>query len=157
MATGTKSGRPILWTILLIIAIWNVMPFAWIVAGSFKPHLEIQKGRVWPWQWYEVPKEQKEGQEAQPTPEVPPTQIAETQATQEAPQTQPAETHPAEEIAQTQPTQPSGEGSEIKYVTTENYQKIFDKLSGLPTYYFNTVYLAAAGTFQSLLVGSLAA
>ena len=42
-------------------------------------------------------------------------------------------------------------------VSLDNYRAIFEKLSGLPTYYFNTVYLALAGTFLSLLVGSLAA
>jgi len=92
-----------LWIILLGVALLSVLPFAWVVCGSLKPHLEIQRGNVWPWQHYEVEK--------------------------------PARQH----------------------VTLDNYRKIADKLSGLPTYYFNTVYLAMAGTFLSLLVGSLAA
>jgi len=42
-------------------------------------------------------------------------------------------------------------------VTGENYRKILKGLTNLPTYYFNTFYLAVAGTFLSLLLGTLAA
>ena len=103
MAVERRGVSLTLWAILLAVALMSVLPFGWIVCGSFKPHLEIQRGNVWPWQAYEVEK-------------------------------------------------PAGQ-----HVTLENYRKIADKLSGLPTYYFNTVYLAAAGTFLSLLLGSLAA
>jgi len=43
-----------------------------------------------------------------------------------------------------------------EYNTLENYSKLTSQLAGLPTYYFNTFYLAAAGTFISLFLGSLA-
>jgi len=107
MRVGRKRSSVVVYLLLIAAAGWSLLPFVWIVAGSFKPHLEIQAGRVLPWQSYRV----AGGAE--------------------------------------------GAGRE-RYVTTENYRKIFTKLSGLPTYYFNTVYLAAAATFLSLLVGSLA-
>lgn len=44
-----------------------------------------------------------------------------------------------------------------RYNTVENYGKITGQLAGLPTYYFNTFYLAIAGTFLALFVGALAA
>ncbi|HUT35057.1 MAG TPA: carbohydrate ABC transporter permease [Planctomycetota bacterium] len=103
MAVERRSVSLTLGAILVVVALLSVLPFAWIICGSFKPHLEIQRGNVWPWQAYEVEK-------------------------------------------------PAGQ-----FVTLDNYRKIADKLSGLPTYYFNTVYLAMAGTLLSLLVGSLAA
>ena len=52
------------------------------------------------------------------------------------------------------------DGTELRVrdrVSLDNYNVIRRKLSGLPTYYFNTAYLAIAGTFLALFVGSLAA
>jgi len=113
MAVEKKSVTMTLWAILLVIGLISMLPFVWIVIGSFKPHLEIQKGRIWPWQSYEV----------------------------ERP-----------------PAEPGGEPVEVtERVTLDNYKRIFQKLSGLPTYYFNTVYLAMTGTFLSLFLGALAA
>lgn len=57
---------------------------------------------------------------------------------------------PATAPAQPQPTS-------LERLSLDNYRRIFKQLAGLPTYYFNTVYLAVAGTFLSLLVGTLAA
>ncbi|MFB3890792.1 MAG: carbohydrate ABC transporter permease [Phycisphaerae bacterium] len=108
MAVERKSYSAILWLTLLAAALVSIAPFVWIIAGSFKPHLEVQAGRVWPWQPYHA-------------------------------------------------TGPEGREGGDRYVTAENYERIFGQLSGLPTYYFNTVYLSVAGTFLSLLVGSLAA
>ena len=113
MPVENRRNRTILWLILLAVALTSLTPFLWIIAGSFKPHLEIQAGRVWPWQEYP----------AQPS------------ASPEA----------------------GGARPEMRHVTLDNYSQVFDKLSGLPTYYFNTAYLAIAGTFMTLLVGSLAA
>ncbi len=113
MAVERKSVSVTLWVVLLLVGLLSLLPFLWIVAGSFKPHLEIQKGRLWPWQSYAV----------------------------EAP-----------------PTEPGGEPVKVaQSVTLDNYRRIFTKLSGLPTYYFNTIYLSAAGTFLALLLGTLAA
>ena len=54
--------------------------------------------------------------------------------------------------------EPGGEPVLVKkHVTFRNYTELFKRLSGLPTYYFNTLYLAASGTFLSLFVGALAA
>lgn len=110
MPVEKRQYKAVLWLALLGAAALSVTPFVWIIAGSLKPHLEIQAGRVWPWQEYTV-----------------------------KPETAPAAT-PAPQ-----------------YVTLDNYRQIFGELSGLPTYYFNTAYLAIAGTFLTLLVGSLAA
>ena len=112
MAVQKKSVSFTLWAILLVVGLFSILPFVWIVIGSFKPHLEIQKGNLWPWQSYEVQKP------------------------------------PAEPGAQ--PTKTT------ERITLSNYKQIFTKLSGLPTYYFNTLWLAGAGTFLSLL-GALAA
>lgn len=120
MAVERKSYSAVLWAILLVAAFTSIMPFGWIIAGSFKPHLEIQKGRVWPWQGY-----QPSAGEAASS---------------------------GQQSATTQAAQP-----EQKYVTGDNYKTIFSELSGLPTYYFNTIYLAVCGTFMALLIGSLAA
>ncbi len=103
MRIESKRTSLTLYAILGITALLSLLPFVWIVAGSFKPHLEIQRGNLWPWQRYEVEK-------------------------------------------------PAGQ-----HVTLDNYRKISDRLSGLPAYYFNTVYLTIAGTILSLLIGSLAA
>ena len=109
MAVERKPGRVTLWLILFVVGALSVLPFAWIVAGSFKSHVAIQSGRVMPWDAYE------------------------------------------EELA---------DGTTLERtdpLTTDNYRRVFGKLSGLPTYYFNTLYLAVAGTFLALFVGSLAA
>jgi len=111
MTVEKKSSAAVLWAVLLAVGLLSVLPFLWIVVGSFKPHLEIQAGRIWPWQAYT---------DKRPGPDGKPVETT-------------------------------------RYMTLENYRKIFRKLSGLPTYYFNTVYLALAGTFLTLLVGSLAA
>jgi len=56
------------------------------------------------------------------------------------------------------PAEPGGEPTVVeKHITFRNYTELFTRLSGLPTYYFNTLYLAVAGTFLSLFVGALAA
>ena len=44
-----------------------------------------------------------------------------------------------------------------EHVTLDNYRQVASGVSELPTYYVNTIYLSAAGTFLSLLVGTLAA
>ena len=44
-----------------------------------------------------------------------------------------------------------------EHVTLDNYETAFTNLSNLPTYYFNTAYLAIAGTFVAVFVGALAA
>ena len=104
MAVEAKSRLALLYVILLLAAMLSIAPFLWIVAGSFKPHSEIQAGKVWPWESYQA-----------------------------------------------------RDGQGTRHVTTDNYKTILNQLSGLPTYYFNTVYLAISGTFLSLLVGTLAA
>lgn len=113
MAVERKGVATTFWAILLIVGLLSILPFLWIITGSFKPHLEIQNGRLWPWQGYQVEK-------------------------------------PA-----------AGPGAEpskaTERVTLDNYRKIFTQLSGLPTYYFNTIYLSVAGTFLALFVGTLAA
>ncbi len=59
---------------------------------------------------------------------------------------------------QVQRTAPSGESVGVtEHVTLSNYRQVATKVTGLSTYYVNTVYLAVAGTFLSLLVGTLAA
>jgi len=112
MAVERKSVSFTFWLILLAIALLSVLPFLWIILGSLKPHLEIQRGQLWPWQSYTAQKPAGPGQ-------------------------------PPREVSQ--------------HVTADNYRRIFQKLSGLPTYYFNTFYLSAAGTFLALFVGTLAA
>jgi len=113
MAVERKAVSFSFWAILLVIALLSMLPFLWIIIGSFKPHLEIQRGHIWPWQSYQ---------------------------------------------AEGPPAEPGGEPTEVtRRVTLDNYKEIFTKLSGLPTFYFNTVYLSAAGTFLSLFVGALAA
>ncbi len=107
MAVERTGTRAVLWAVLLMVGLLGVLPFLWIVLGSLKPDVEVQKGRLWPWQDY-----QARGPDG------------------------PAVT---------------------ERVTLDNYRKLFGRLSGLPTYYFNTVYLAAAGTFLTLLLGTLAA
>jgi raffinose/stachyose/melibiose transport system permease protein len=112
MAVERKTVSAAFWALLLVIALSSVLPFLWIILGSFKPHLEIQKGRLWPWQSYEV----------------------------------------------SAPAGPAGAPVEaVEHMTLDNYRRIFRKLSGLPTYYFNTLYLSATGTFLALLLGTLAA
>ena len=54
MAVERKTTAAAFWAILLVAGLISMLPFAWIIIGSFKPHLEIQKGRIWPWQSYEV-------------------------------------------------------------------------------------------------------
>ena len=113
MAVERKSGRLVLWVILLFVGLLSITPLLWIVAGSFKPHLEIHSGRISPWETFE-------------------------------------EKIPSAE--------PGGKPTVVeKHVTLRNYTELLTQLSGLPTYYFNTLYLAVAGTFLSLFVGSLAA
>ena len=108
MAVARRRTNVALWLILLAVGLLGILPFGWIVLGSLKPDAEVQAGRLWPWQAYEVA----------PAP---------------------------------------GEAPASENVTLENYRKILGGLSGLPTYYFNTLYLSAAGTFLTLLVGTLAA
>ncbi|MHC4716214.1 MAG: hypothetical protein ACYS5V_04535 [Planctomycetota bacterium] len=104
MAVEAKTTNAVLWLVLLMVGLLGILPFAWIVLGSLKPDVEVQSGRLWPWQEYEATKP---------------------------------------------PTEPGAEPVKvIEKVTLDNYRKIFQGLSGLPTYYFNTVYLAAAGTFM---------
>ena len=105
MAVERKSTRVTLWIILLLVGLFSILPFLWIIAGSFKPHIEIQNGRIGPWNEYEA-RDPEQG---------------------------------------------------TRHVTLDNYKRVFGKLSGLPTYYFNTIYLAMAGTFLALFVGTLAA
>lgn len=113
MAVEKKSVAITFWAILLIVGLLSVLPFLWIVTGSLKPHLEIQKGRLWPWQSYQAEKP---------------------------------------------PDRPGAEPVKVtEHVTLDNYKRIFTKLSGLPTYYFNTIYLSVGGTFLALFVGTLAA
>src|ERR1035437_4167999 len=122
MAVERKSRSMALWVVLLAVGLTSVMPFGWIIFGSFTPHLEIQPGRTLPCQEFEIQPT------AAPLGSQPPADAAQAPA-------------PAEK----------------QYLTLDNYRKIADQLTGLPTYYFNTVYLSMAGTFLSLLVGSLAA
>jgi raffinose/stachyose/melibiose transport system permease protein len=112
MAVESKKVQVTLWLVLLAAGLLSVFPFVWIVAGSFKPDIQIKDGYIWP--WTHAP--EKEGTPAGAEP---------TAATVHA--------------------------------TLANYKQVFSHLSGLPTYYFNTVYLAMAGTFLSLFVGALAA
>jgi ABC-type glycerol-3-phosphate transport system permease component len=111
MSVERKTTSAVLWLILLALGIFSVLPFLFVVTGSFKSHLAIQAGKVYPWQSYTVSEPGPDGKMVQHT----------------------------------------------EQLTADNYRKIFDQLSGLPTYYFNTFYLAAAGTFLTLLIGSLAA
>jgi multiple sugar transport system permease protein len=114
MAVERKTTSVTLWVILFVIGLTNVVPFLWILSGSFKPHYAIHGGKIWPWQSYEVKKADEKG----------------AATTAAAPR---------------------------EYNTLENYRKIAGELEGLPTYYFNTFYLAIAGTFLALFLGSLAA
>jgi len=134
MLVERKSTAAILWLILLATALMSVLPFAWIVLGSLKPHREIQNARVWPWQRIEA----VGGDEAA------------AQANEQPATTAPAQTQPGQAGKSVPPAKP-------QYVTLANYREIFDRLAGLPTYYFNTTYLSIMGTFLSLLIGSLAA
>ena len=111
MAVERTSTRIAVWVGLLLLALLSVLPFAWIVAGSFKPDLQIQSGRLAPWQAY--------------NPEAPGRALR--------------------------------DGEPVEHVTLDNYETVFTDLSNLPTYYFNTAYLAIAGTFTAVFVGALAA
>ncbi len=118
MSVERKATTVTLWLILLAVGFFSVLPFFWIVLGSLKPHTEVVKGRLAPWQSYEVSiAEAPEGQQQAPA-------------------------------VQTR---------EIQHVTLDNYRHILTTLSGLPTYYFNTIYLAVGGTILALLIGALAA
>jgi ABC-type glycerol-3-phosphate transport system permease component len=131
MAVERKSTSATLWLVLLVVGLSSVLPLLWIVMGSFKPHKQIQGGDVWPWQKYGVYQ-----QEAAPTSQ---------------PSTAPAQpTAAAEPAREPQPTS-------LERLSLDNYRRVFKQMAGLPTYYFNTLYLAFAGTFLSLLVGTLAA
>jgi multiple sugar transport system permease protein len=113
MAVENKAGKATLWIILLFVGFLSLVPFSWIIAGSFKPHVQIHEGHLAPWHTYK-------------------------------------ETVHAEA--------PDGEPTVVeRRFTLDNYGQILGKLGGLPTYYFNTIYLAVAGTFLALFVGSLAA
>jgi multiple sugar transport system permease protein len=107
VAIEKKSTSAVLWLILLAVGLMSVLPFLWIVSGSFRTHLDIQTGHVLPWQ------------------------------------------HAG-------PATPGQPAPPVKF-TLDNYRTIFTRLQGLPTYYFNTIYLACAGTFIGLFLGSLAA
>jgi len=120
MAVERKTSSVTLWLILFAVGLTNVIPFFWILSGSFKPHYAIHGGKIWPWQSYEVKKVDEEGKPL-----------------------------PLENVA--------GGPAPREYNTLENYKKVVGQLAGLPTYYFNTFYLAIAGTFLSLFLGSLAA
>lgn len=139
MAVESGKLRATYWVLLLIVAVMSILPFLWIFLGSFKPHDEIQDGRLWPWQGYAVSEDT--------TADVP-DESETADATGEAqPDAQTGSTHPGTGSAR----------KDTKYVTLENYRKILSQLSGLPTYYFNTFYLSIFGTFGALLVGTLAA
>lgn len=111
MAVESKRSTWILWAILLMVGLFSILPFLWIVAGSFKPHNEIHKGRISPLRTWSEKELQADGS--------------------------------VKEVE--------------KHLTLDNYEIILAKLSGLPRYYFNTLYLGIAGTFVALFVGSLAA
>jgi ABC-type glycerol-3-phosphate transport system permease component len=119
MTVERKTSSVTLWLILFAIGITNVIPFFWVLSGSFKPHYAIHAGKIWPWQSYEV-----RNVDAQGKPLAGP-EAAAGQAPRE-------------------------------YNTFDNYSNVTAQLTGLPTYYFNTFDLAAAGTFLSLFLGSLA-
>lgn len=116
MSIRTPSLIVVTWALLALAALCSVVPFIWIVMGSLKPHEEVVKGHVMPWEAYEVAGAAGGNSPAATAP--------------------PNATH---------------------HVTLDNYRFIFTRLSGLPTYYFNTLYLALGGTLLTLLVGSLAA
>ena len=112
MSVTKPSIVVMLWALLALTALCSVVPFLWIVMGSLKPHEEVVKGHVMPWESYVTTGAASAG--------------AATATT----------TH---------------------HVTLDNYRFIFHSLSGLPTYYFNTLYLALGGTILTLLLGALAA
>ena len=112
MAVERKGARLSLTLILLGVGLVSVLPFLWVIAGSFKDEAAISQARVWPWQSYQVRRVGPEGGE--------PRMVTER-------------------------------------VTLNNYRQVTTRVSGLGTYYFNTVYLSVAGTFLALLVGTLAA
>ena len=120
MSVERKSTVVTLWLILLAVSFFSVLPFFWIVLGSFKPHTEVVKGRLSPWQSYEV------------------------SVAGEAPSGE-------------QQVPSAGGQTQVRYVTLENYKHILTTLSGLPTYYFNTIYLSVGGTVLALFIGGLAA
>ena len=44
-----KRGRPIIsWTLLIVIAAVGIVPFVWVIYGSFMPTRDIDAGRLWP-------------------------------------------------------------------------------------------------------------
>ncbi|MCD6365060.1 MAG: carbohydrate ABC transporter permease [Planctomycetes bacterium] len=109
MAVESTGAKVTCWVLLLFVALLSILPFIWIVMGSFKPHMEIQKGHIYPWQSFEA-------------------------------------------------KDPSSEtGMVRKHVTLANYTSIFKQLAGLPTYYFNTLYLSITGTFLAIFLGTMAA
>ncbi len=113
MAVERTARTLTLWFILLGVGLVSILPSVWVIAGSFKDESAIVKGRVWPWQDYEVRRA---------------------------------------------PAEPGGEPRRVvERMTLENYRQVTAKAGDLSTYYFNTFYLSAAGTFLSLLVGTLAA
>ena len=153
MAIENKKYRAALWVILLVVALFSVLPFAWVVAGSFKPHLEIQAGRLAPWESYDVRPRQVEWGS------LPQAQRDELlrQKRVRLP-VEPGQPAPGRD-EQLDPARVKGAVTvvDLEHVTANNYRKVLTQLSGLPTYYFNTVYLSLSGTFLSLLIGSLAA
>ena len=112
MAVERKTSRAALWLILLGVGLLSVLPFVWVIAGSFKDESAIVAGKVWPWQQYEVRRAAPDGGEMRRVEE---------------------------------------------RLTLANYRQVATKVSGLSTYYFNTLYLSVAGTFLTLVVGTLAA
>ena len=112
MAVERPATTAVLWVILLGVGLLSVLPFIWVVAGSFKDESAIVDGHIWPWQSYSV-------------------------------------------------RRPDAETGEMRRVTEHatlvNYEQVATKVSGLSTYYFNTIYLSVAGTFLTLVVGTLAA
>ena len=94
MAVEKTSHKAVLWAILLVVGLLSVLPFVWIVAGSFKPDGQIKDGYISPNYTFEE-------------------------------------------------SETRGDGSVVKttkHLTLSNYKVIFSSLSGLPTYYFNTLY-----------------
>lgn len=113
MAVERTSRRLVLWWALLGIGLLSIFPAVWVISASFKDESAIVRGKVWPWQAYEV-------RRAAPDTGSEPRRV-------------------------------------VERVTLDNYRQVGTRVQELPAYYFNTLYLAAAGTFLSLLVGTLAA